>query len=251
MASQLSYYDTKIWDTTSGDLIFTFDSHRLLQSIVFSPDLAFVFIAGWYDTSHTEAQVWNINTRSLVQVMRFDFELAHRHIALSPCGGRLVSQSFSDITLLDLGSGKPLAHLISDLHFSLDSRIAFAVDGNSVFVHSGDDIIQRWRISPAPSSSGYHDSDDSFSNGNQFTSSLPLIFIPTQEESSQPAPRQYCRIDSNMMWILDEDRRRILWVPQNRRSSAISKSLGKKIAVGSYGDGRVYLADFSDALLLP
>jgi hypothetical protein len=46
--------------------------------------------------------------------------------------------------------------------------------------------------------------------------------------------------------ILDEGGKHILWLPPDRRSSK-RDSHGKKIAVGTNG-GRVYVADFSDAL---
>jgi WD domain, G-beta repeat len=225
-----SWYDVKIWDTTSGECLFTIDSYRLLQSVVFSPDLAFAFVAGWYDTSYAEAQVWNIHSRSLVRVVRLNFELVSRNVALSPCSGRLDSQSFSHIILWDLGSGKQTpGPLHFEFPFSLDSRIAFATDGHGVFIHSGSDIIQHWRISLARSQDHQN---NSFSNSNQLPS-LPLVFIPTQAALSQPLPRQFCRYKGDE-WILDEDERRILWLPPDRTGSvSASKCHGRKIAVGT------------------
>jgi WD40 repeat protein len=241
MASDSGYH-VKIWDTTSGDCLFTIDSHYP-QSIVFSPDSAFV--ARWSDDSY--AQVWSTHTRSLIKVARLNLKrFSSTDVALSPCGGRLVSQSSSQIILWDLGSGKRLARLHFECPLWRELRIAFAVDGSSVFVHKDDNIMQRWCISAARLSNRR---DDSFSNKNQLTSP-PLVFTPIQETLSQSVPRNCCRYRGDE-WILDEDGKRILWLPPDRRGEAWgSECHGKKIAVGTCPSGRVYLADFSDALLL-
>jgi WD40 repeat protein len=238
MASQSSY-DIKIWDTTSGDCLFTINSHPHLQLIVFSPNSAFV--ARWSDDLY--AQVWSTHTRGLVQATRLDFGRFSNNVALSPCGGRLVSLSSSQIILWDLGSGEHLARLNFDPSLWRGSRISFAIDGTSVFIHTGDSIQQRWYISPAV------EHGDHFPNSNQSTS-LPLVFMPVQEGLSLQLvvfPIQCCRYEGDE-WILDENGRRILWLPPDRRGEGrASKSHGKNIAVGT--DCGVYLADFSNVLL--
>jgi WD40 repeat protein len=233
-----SLSDVKIWDTTSCDCLFTSNSHNFVETVVFSPDSAFV--ACWSGDSHPEVQVWNIHTRSQVKSVRLDFERFSNNVALSPCGGRLVCLSSSHITLFDLGSGKDLARLDFDSEFWWASQIAFAVDGTSIFVHKGDNIKHRWRISE-------NDHDDPVSNTDQSTS-LPLVFTPMEEPSSDeivPVPRQCCRYEGDE-WILNEDGMRILWLPPDRRGVAMAR--GKKITVGTNASGRVYLADFSDGL---
>jgi WD40 repeat protein len=241
-----SLSDVKIWDTTSGNCLFALDSHRFLETVVFSPDSAFV--ACWPSDSHPEVQVWNVRTRSQVKVVRA-FERFSSNVALSPCGGRLVSLSSSHITLFDLESGKHLASLDFDSQFWRTWQIAFAVDGTSIFIHKGEDIKQRWRISDTRSPN-YH--DDHSSNTNQSTS-LPLVFTPMQEASSHEVisvPRKCCRYEGDE-WIVDENGKRILWLPSDRRGVAIA--LGKRIAVGTNHSDKVYLASFPDhdALLLP
>jgi WD40 repeat protein len=211
MASR-SDRDVKICDMTTDDCLFTFVS-RHPESILFSPNSAFV--ASWCDNFY-RVRVWNVHTRSLVKDVRLDFEAFYCHVALSPCGGRLVSQSspcresvsqsYLEIILWDLRSGHPVARLDFDCPLLRESRIAFAVDGTSVFTHSGGEILQRWRISSAPLS---HDHDDPFSNTNKSTS-LPMVFIAMQENLS--LSRQYCRYKGDE-WILGEDGKRILWLP--------------------------------------
>jgi WD40 repeat protein len=236
----------KVWDTTSGDCLFTSNTHSL-QSIVFSPNSAF-FACLSSRGSHIE--VWDVHTRGLVKVTRLD-AVNLSNIALSPCGGRLVSLSYSHIILWDLGSGKRLASLPVKKSW-LVPQIAFAVDGTSVSTYDDNKIIQCWRISLAPLSNR-HDS-----NTATFTS-LPLVFIPMQDESSHQVasmPRNWCRYeDNNSEWILGEDEKRLLWLPQDRRRSSqgwvsswrTSSLHGKKIAIGT-DSGRAYVADFSDAL---
>jgi WD40 repeat protein len=236
MVSQ-SVQDAKIWDASSGDWLFTFDSRPYLQSIVFSPNSSFAVC--WSGKFYAEAQVWNVGTRSSGRPVRLDVKGVSCRVALSPCGSRLASQSSSHIILWDLGSGKRLARLDFDSPSWWESQITFAVDGNSVFIHDDDNTItQRWHISPARQ-------EKPPSNSKQSTS-LPLVFSPVQEAPSRSVLRQRCRYEGDE-WILDDDGRRILWLPPDRRGPAsASKCHGKKIAVGS--GGRVYLADFSNAL---
>jgi WD40 repeat protein len=246
MASK-SYHDAKIWDTTSGDCLFTFDS--FIENIVFSPNSAFVVCLS---QDSRRAQVLNVHTRpSRVKDWRLDVKQLSGNIALSPCGGRLVSQSSSQLILWDSKRGKCLALLDFDSSLWPESQIAFAVDGNSVFSHSRHNIIQRWSISESPGRllNYLHASS---SKRNRFTS--PLVFLPMQEKSSMtlhqvvpvpPQPECYRYSDDDNGWILDEDGKRILWLPPDRRiDTRTSKVYGKKIAIVT-SHGRVYLADFS------
>jgi WD40 repeat protein len=244
--------DAKIWDTTSGDCLFTISSRSILQSIVFSPNSAFLAYLSLGIYADRKVHVWNVHTRSPVEVARFDLEVDFNNVALSPCGDRLVSLSSSDMILWDFGTGQRLAHLDVDFPIPWISRITFADDGTSVFTRSvnGDEIMLRWRISPAPSLSGHGDQN---SNSDQSTS-LPLTFIPIQDKSSHNLkvvsaniPRQCCRYEGSYSeWILDSNEERILWLPPDRRSST-RDCYGKKVAVGT-DSGQVYIADFSDAL---
>jgi WD40 repeat protein len=249
--------EAKIWDTTSGDCLFTIDCDYTIHSIVFSPNSAFLVCLSYdrvvfaFFRNH-ELQFWNVHTRSLlVKFTDRMVDFLNVTPGLSPCGSRLVSLSSSHMILWDLRSGKHLAHLDVDFLVPRESRITFAVDGASVlFTSSGDEIIQCWRISPAPSSSHHDHSSDS----DQSTSH-PLVFIPIQDKSSHEVlspsvPIQCCRYEGHHSeWILDEDGKRILWLPPDRRDGMkASECNGKKVAVGTK-DGRVYVADFSDVVL--
>jgi WD40 repeat protein len=262
MASR-SWREVKIWDTSSGDCLFTFDSDGLiLLSIVFSPNSAFVAsqsrsgILRSVGGSDAETQIWNVNTRRRVQVLRSDVKMFSGNFALSPCGGRLVSQSSSQLILWGSkrGNFKRLAVLDFDSSLWAESQIAFAVDGTSVFIHSGNDIIQRWSIPPADVPNNHL---GSFFNSNLFASP-PVIFIPMQEKKSTltshlivpvPPRQPECFRYSGDEWILDSRGNRMLWLPSDQRGEAqASKTCGKKIAVGTESR-RIYVADFSDVLL--
>jgi WD40 repeat protein len=242
-ASQWSH-DIKIWDMTAGDCLFTFESRSFYNSIVFSPDSA--FIACW--SNNFRVRVWNVHTRNLVEDVHLDIKGFCSNVVLSPCGSRLVSQTSSQIILWDLGSGKRLAHLDFDFPFSRESQIAFAVDGIRVFIHDGVHIQCRWHISSPLLPNNHH---DHFPSSNQ-SNSLPLVFIPVQESLSHEivsVPRQYCHYEGGE-WILNEDGKHILWLPSDKRGEAwLSKHHGKKITIGAYPSMRAYVADFSDVVL--
>jgi WD40 repeat protein len=239
--------EAKIWDTTSGDCLFTIDSDYAIKSIVFSPNSALVclFYRGSFPGA-TKLQVWNVHTRNLL--VKFtgrmvDFQYAP---ALSPCGTRVVFISSSRMTLWDLRSGKCLAHLDVDFPIPWGSQITFAVDGTSVLFTNSGMRMRCWRISPAPSSS---------LDSNQ-AASHPLVFIPIEDKSlhevvSVSVPIQHCRYEGyHSEWILDEHSKRILWLPPDRRGKTkASECHDKKVTIGT-DDGRVYVADFSDVVLL-
>jgi WD40 repeat protein len=237
VAASASLYYVKIWDTTSGNCLFTFPFFCSL-STVFSPDSE--FIACWTNEC---CQVWNVHTGRLFKavdsyIMRFPSS-----VALSPCGSRVVSHSFRlaaphSLMLHDLESDQVLACL--KLDFPLQ-RVAFSIDGTSVFIHTDGNIVQRWRIFPNRSSNGHDYSFDPFAP-------LPLVFIHIQENLSHQiasVPRQF-DLDGDK-WVVDDDRKRLLWLPPDRRG--LMSAHGNKIAV-VINYKRVYIADFSDALML-
>jgi WD40 repeat protein len=114
----------KVLDMNSGGCLFIFESQLPVQSVAFSPGSAF------FACCCNNFEVWNIHTSSL-NAARLDYNMVYSNVALSPCGGRLVSQPYSCIVLWDLGSGQPLAHLNFDTPFSLESQIAFDIDGQT------------------------------------------------------------------------------------------------------------------------
>jgi WD40 repeat protein len=239
MTSRCDDY-AKVWDTTSGDCLFICYTHSL-RSIVLSPNSAFF---ACFSTRNSHIEIWDANTRCLVNATHIEIDF--KDVALSPCGSRLVSRSSSNIILWDLKSGECLAYLDIDFPIPLWPRIAFAVDRTSIFIYDHDyDKRQCWHISLAPSSNRYD------FNITKFTS-LPLVFIPEWTYRVTSVSRQGCHFNNNNLewgWILDEDEKHLLWLPQDRRSSGRGRSgfHDKKIAIGT-NNFRVYVVDFSDVL---
>jgi hypothetical protein len=243
-----SFGEFKIWDTTSGESVFTFDfttyiDFEFILSTTFSPDAAFVaclarfgsssFGSADFGSAEKQAYVFNVQTRSLVNTMVLDRD--SYHIALSPGGKRLVSLSNSHITLWGVRSGKPLANICysSSLWRISKPQIAFALDGTRVFIKSDDGEIHGWRLSLV-------------------RSVLRLVQLEEKELLNQDmsnvfGPRPCCRYQNRDEWIFDEDGKRIFWIPLDRRS--FSSNFHGRTVIMRTDKGRVYVADFSGAQL--
>jgi hypothetical protein len=95
--------------------------------------------------------------------------------------------------------------------------------------------VVRYGISLAHSSS--HDDKDK-------DSLLPLQFVSLRDtQQSHPVSSHLHCYRQGDEWIIDEQKRRVLWVPLDLRCS--SDSCGKKIALGS-SSGRVAIIDILD-----
>jgi WD40 repeat protein len=226
----------KIWDTTSGECLFTFTG---INFIVFSPNSRFVACGAQGSQSWTLWTVWNVHTRRLVRKMKCEAEL----VALSPDGTRMASVSYSGINLWSLATGKSLSVL--QLWNRKISKILFDVDGFSILATDHDGCTMSWRIPTAP-----------LPNRLQFnhrkSASLPIFLTPTQTEwtlRNESAPSRCWHYKQGDEWIVDDNEMRVLWVPPGRRDSRSSDVRGNKIAVGTYS-GRVYMVDFSDTLVI-
>jgi WD40 repeat protein len=225
--------DAKVWDTTSGECLFTFNysdsGYDGIDSIRFSPNSAFIACP-----RHRQGSVWTIwdvRTRHLVERMVCDTSL----IALSSDGARLASVSYQGIELWSVATGKLLAQLkLHDPQIICD--IAFDVDGSSVFATTDDGYTDNWHISPA--------NDDT-------SSLLPFVLILVQEKRSHSvfAPSQRYHYEEGDEWISHQDGMHVLWVPPDKRGSRIDIH-GKKVAVGTKS-GRAYTVDFSNTHFLP
>jgi hypothetical protein len=100
--------------------------------------------------------------------------------------------------------------------------------------------VNRWRISST-----------SMFSPSRMSSSMPVMMvfvpIPDNEQSAPPdaAPHQY-HYEKGSEWILDEQNRRVLWIPPDQRGDGASDFNGKKVVLGSLR-GKVTIMDFSDS----
>jgi WD40 repeat protein len=230
-----SLFEAGVWDTTSGECLFTFDSR---DSTGFSPNFALVACCPNQPSSGDTWTVWNVRTRRLVKKIK-----CHAHlVALSSDGTRMACVSYSRVLIWSLVTGERLAQLeLDDAPQYPVSKIAFDIDESDILIASKDDLTKSWRISPA-------NLPDYRSSKNK-SSTLPMVCVPMHEEWSIKdisTPSQYCRYKEGAEWIVDQDGVRMFWVPPDRRGSAIDIH-GKKVAVGT-DSGRVYIVDFSGTL---
>jgi hypothetical protein len=133
--------------------------------------------------------------------------------------------------LWEVATGNELAYVEVDDIFD---KVAFGVDGTSVRLENDDsESVMRYRISPIQSSSD-NDRIDGYSL-------LPMQFVPLQDP--QPSVSSHFCYKKGSEWIIDEQKRWVLWVPPDLRSK--SDSCEKK-AVLEFASGRLVFVDISD-----
>jgi hypothetical protein len=118
-----------------------------------------------------------------------------------------------------------------EIDLSFD-KITFGVDGTSIILENNKKMM-RWSISPNQSTSDHGEDDHS---------SLPMKFVPFPE-AQQSIPTCFRHYPCQREWIVDEQKRRVLWVPPDMRHK--SDSYGKKVVLGSVS-GRVPIVDITD-----
>jgi hypothetical protein len=135
-----------------------------------------------------------------------------------------------DLELFEVATGKCLAARKVDGSIQ---KIIFGVDGTSVILESKDSVV----------SLGISSMQSTTDDNNNNRSSLPMEFVPSHN-TRQPAPPHLYHYRQGSEWILDEDMRRVLWVPLDLRDKC-NDFHGKKVTFGSQS-GKVVIFDFSD-----
>ena len=239
----------EILDVTTGQSLFTYPVPNVL-SIAFSLNSAFVAFL----KPHGRVYTWDAHTR-LDNYFAVDDDVFH--IALSPKGCQLASLSSSHMKLWDFKRDKSWSSEICLAHFEFDcpswaeAQISFGIDGTSVSLSRNSGRTQNWHLSPN------HNTDltiDSIENSDGTKSrpisvKLPMVFVPTTEERPNqdvPAPCQSYRCDTDYEWILDQDGRRVLWIPPDERPRRIWSSFKHetKVMVIQTESGKVYSVNF-------
>jgi WD40 repeat protein/Flp pilus assembly protein TadD len=151
--------DSKIWDSTSGDIVKTLDTGDAY--VVFSPD------DRWLVTgSHTEYVFWRSGTWEKCHTVERSECNQRGPLAFSP-DGRMVAVAATPfaVRLVEAASGQEIAtllpyrrELVSWLAFSADARmLAVACAEGNIHVWRLDliaDQLEEWRIVPATESLG-------------------------------------------------------------------------------------------------
>jgi hypothetical protein len=254
-----------ILDATTSQSLFTYPVANF-QSIGFSRDLALVAFL----LPPSEVQIWNTHTH-LHKSIAVGNNITVSHIALSPDGSQLASLSSFHMKLWDLDSEGCLAHLEFDSPLEVQVQISFSTNATSISLLKNSGSTRSWLISPNqnidPTQHSIKNSDGTkgwlvshplmypwhFSpwhislKMNREGTKLPMVFVPTMEEQSDrdaSAPRQLYHCDMDNEWILDQDKRRVLWIPPDERPRKIWNCFEheKKVLVQS---GKVYIVNFS------
>jgi len=216
----------KLWDPTTGRCLHTF-SHPAdcVNLVIFSPDSMLLASA-----TFTHIRIWNTRTYNLISIIKAANIVPQ--FAFSPNGNRLVSLTRDlELELWEVATGKCLASLDVGRYFN---EVVFSVDGTSVILETPSSVV-RYGISPTHSSS-------SSNHGKDGHSSLPLKFVPLRNTQPSVSSNFHC-YRQRSEWILDEQDRRVLWVPPDLRGKC--DSCGKKVVLGS-PSGRVVIVDISD-----
>ena len=215
-----------ILDATTGQCLFTYPVTDIL-SIGVSLDIASVAFL----KHHGKVEIWNAQTHH--KSIKVDADAFY--IALSPNGSQLASLSSYHMQLWDLRSDECLACLKFHKRVEKQARVLFSADATSISILDCDDM-ESWRISAS------HPQTRSFKT-------IVFVRIPKQQSNQDAsAPRQSYRCDIDDEWILDEDGRRILWIPPDERPRGIFGGFKreKKVLVQTES-GKVYFVNFSQS----
>jgi WD40 repeat protein len=220
----------KLWDPTTGRCLHTFRHPHYVDLVIFSPDSTLLASATSY-----HIRIWDTRSHNLISIM--ETKSSSLRLAFSPNGNRLVSFTGDlKLELWEVATGKCLASLDVGRPVNL-KKVVFGVDGTSVILEDyGSLEVVRYEISPIhSSSSSNHDKDEH--------SSLPLEFIPLHDTRPSAISSDFHCYRQGNEWIIDEQDRRVFWVPPDLRYT--SDSCGTKVVLGSQS-GRVAMVDISD-----
>jgi len=257
-----------ILDATTGQFLFPY---LLADFLSIKCSLDFAFVAFLRDNGTVRRWNGHIRRYKTIAVDNDVFD-----IALSPDGSRLVSLSPSHMKLWDLKCARCLAHLEFDRRLQVQAQVSFVPNATSVSVLTNSGT-QSWHISPDhnidltrnPIKNG--DGTKSWLIARPLThqwgippnntnliidpikhgegTKLPMVFVPTTEErsnqdASAPCQSYYCDTDDE--WILDQDGRRVLWIPPDERPRKIWRGSQRenKFIVVQTESGKVYFVYF-------
>jgi len=211
--------------------------------------------------STVTVHIWNTHTH-LHQSIAIDDDVFR--VALSPDGSQLASLSSYHMKLWDLKSNKCLAHLEFDETLRLQAQISFSINATNVFVLETSYGTRSWSISPNYNidlARGSIKNSDGTSSwlfffsyfrgiNDRIEDKLPMIFVSTTVKRSNQdtsVPCQSYRRDTDGEWILDQDGRRVLWIPPDERPRKIWVSKREKKVLVQTESRKVYYVKFSQS----
>jgi hypothetical protein len=157
------------------------------------------------------------------------------------------------INLLDVETGACLASMPVDDYLH-ESDITFGVDGTSISLSGNLGNLKAWRIVPILSNAGTYidnessnkSSDYEFSDDDSCTDDLPMVFIPVDVALLRPILPSFKQgfYEPEEEWIVDQQNRRVCWVPPDARTIESSDCHGEKVVLGTENGG-ITIVDLS------
>jgi WD40 repeat protein len=268
----------EILDATTGKSLFTYPAADIL-SIAFSLNSAFVAFLSPPSTVHT----WNAHTRlhKSTAVDRHVFHIAlspngSQLTSLSPSHMRLwdlkskgclahlqfdrplrvraqisIATNVTSVSILKNSVGMQSWCISPNQHIDSTRNSIKNSDGTKSWLISRPLKSQRRRrISPNYNINLTRDSTENSGStlGQRDYTKLPMVFVPTTEEQSNQdasTPCQSHRCNTDDEWILDQDGRRVLWIPPDERPRKIWNTINcEKVMVIQTESGKVYYVKF-------
>ncbi|KAG8664370.1 uncharacterized protein FPOAC1_013708 [Fusarium poae] len=250
LASSSNDKTVKIWDSHSGECLKTLEGHDgWVRSVVFSADGQRLASSSYDNT----VKVWDVHSGECLKTLEGhdDWVLS---VVFSADGQRLASSSGDKtVKIWDSHSGECLKTL--EGHDGWVRSVVFSADGQRLASSSGDNTVKVWDVHSGECLKTLKVNRvltvDSTNNHCLYTEMGPLkLNLPplplATDGQTMPVSRGTSHsgygISTDNIWIL-KDRKRVLWLPPEYRSSvsAVEKST---VAIGCRS-GRVLVMKFS------
>ena len=134
---------TELWDTTTGELLSTFEGNRRVLDLKFSPDGSQLASAGEVGYKTVKLQIWDTVSKESTPLNKHTGWVYA--LAFSP-DGKMLASGGSDMTvqLWDITTGRPLTTFTG--HNSGINALTFSPDNRTLASGSADGTIQFWNV---------------------------------------------------------------------------------------------------------
>ena len=134
---------TELWDTTTGEILSTFEGNRRVLDLKFSPDATQLACAGEVGYKTVKVQLWDTESKESTTLEKHTGWVYA--LAFSP-DGKMLASGGSDMTvqLWDITTGEPLTTFTG--HNSGINALTFSPDNRTLASGSADGTVQFWDV---------------------------------------------------------------------------------------------------------
>jgi len=226
-------------------------------SLAFSPDSS--ILASTSD-DYT-IRIWSVHDHTAIRTLNVP---GVKTVAFSPDGQRVVATFFrKGIKLWGVEKWEMLAEFSETSGMTSVRLSSFSTDGTYIIVEFYDGYAKRWNIFPNAEYSSGHTAQSSYDDNNFFehTASLfdegrgssknvplQMVLVPVPGKVDVVSHRDVgpYRHPYGSEWIIDQDNRRVCWIPANLRNC--SDVHDKKVVFGG-ANGKIAILDLLDTLV--